>query len=124
MVEEALSSLCSTSKTFVGASSMIFLILGVLLHAVSYLLNNGRPKRAKRPLLWIGGTVLLVLAVLGLVVYYVLLEPLINLVHGTPGTLPNPCPDSGPESAPPYCGEYCQNNSVPKASENCTCLQY
>ena len=112
MVEEALRALCSTSKSFVGALSMIFLILGLVLHAANYLLKSGKPKTAKRPLLWLGGTAFLLLFILGIAIYILM-----------PFILPEPCIVEQSD-LPPYCGEYCQNSSIPKYAWNCTCLQY
>jgi hypothetical protein len=124
MVEEALRSLCSTSKSFVGALSMIFLIIGVMLHIANYFINSGKPKTSRPPLLWLAGTLFLALAVLGIIVY-VVFPPIMAVLIG-PNVTQNPCyPDSSPEpDLPPYCGGYCTNKSIPKPNESCTCLMY
>jgi uncharacterized membrane-anchored protein len=108
MVEERIAALCTSPRAIIGVLVLVFLIAGILLHIFNYFVSKGKGKEVKKPLLWTAGTAFLVLAVLGLVIY-VVIGP----------SMPVICPDLAP-----YCGDYCQNSTIPKVSENCTCLQY
>jgi hypothetical protein len=112
-----MTQLCSRNSTYLGVLVMVCIILAVLLHITNHFVNSKKPKTSKKPLLGLGGNLFIVLAVLGIAVYIIL-----PLVAGALGIgAGDPC---NPPTVPPYCGEYCQNSSVPKPSNNCTCLMY
>ncbi len=116
--------LCGASQSFLGAAIMIFLVLGVFLAITGHFINKNKPKTSKKPLLGHLGAALVVFAVLGAIIY-VAAPLLIKVLLGSSMNPSDPCNGAiSPSGIPPYCGEYCQNGSVPKSAENCTCLVY
>jgi hypothetical protein len=113
-----MTQLCSTSRTFLGAFAMICIILSVLLFIANHFWNSGKPKTSKKPRLWLAGAAILVIAFISIIIYIVT-PPLLGALGLQ---TEDPCLSNPP--TPPYCGEYCANKSVPKSSENCTCLMY
>ncbi|MFH0884642.1 MAG: hypothetical protein V1861_02950 [Candidatus Micrarchaeota archaeon] len=120
MLEEDLTQLCKTNKAFLGVFGMICIILGVLLHIANYFINSRKPKTSKKPLLWLAGTAILIIAIISIAIY-ILTPPLLAALGVKPV---QGCEvDSSPDYyTPPYCGEYCNNRSIAPAYENCTCM--
>ncbi|MCI0504000.1 hypothetical protein L0Y65_04780 [Candidatus Micrarchaeota archaeon] len=118
MLDEALTQLCSNSKTFLGAFAMICIILSVFLFIANYFWNGGKPKASKKTRLWLAGAAILVIAFISIVTYIVT-SPLLGALGLQ---TEDPCLTNPP--VPPYCGEYCRNQNIKPASENCTCIMY
>jgi uncharacterized membrane protein len=110
-MDEAMLTLCSTLKTFVGFLVMLVLILGALLHAFNAVLNEKKPEAKRKSLLGKAGNVFLILCMLLLVLYLVI-----------PFILPEQCSPK----VPPYCGsDYCKSIDMTDSQpSNCTCIQY
>ncbi len=120
--------LCSNTRTFIGAFTMICIIVSVLLFIANYVITSRKPKTSKKSLLWLAGIAVFALGVLSIIIY-IALPSLVSALRGPDYFPADPCdpyysPAYSPSEPPPFCGEYCRNQSIKPASENCTCLRY
>ena len=104
----ALTELCSSSQTFLGAIAMILIIMGVIALFFSFFV--------KKPIVRVIGIALLLVAVLTMTVY-VLIPPLFS-ASGVKII------DCSRQIVPPYCGSVCYNSSFNESGKNCTCIMY
>jgi hypothetical protein len=75
------SNICFRYQLYVGLGAVLFLILGVVLHGMNAIISRRKPKDSKKPLLWVGGTILLALAALCSILF-LLVPPLIGMLAG------------------------------------------
>ncbi len=119
----SLQSLCPLSENFFGAVVIVLLSLTLALFLADFILSRKNPKAGEKLLLRKGWKATLVLAFLGIIVFF--LTPPISSYLATDGKQIDFSCGYNFVPTPPYCGqEYCNHITSQTDFSNCTCLQY